>query len=340
VKSSKTPPGAASFGWMVRAGKRRSAYADVFLSDSVVALSDSEGVGPIPESKTALVRKIEERLPHEKAATRQAWASQLFPFAHEVAEGDGLVTYDAQKRLYLLGTVTGGYFHQPGETLAHARKASWTKMVERDRLSAAARNTLGAIQTIFKVSGTVWQELERLSTPIGATVEEHQPIAVGPVVDEDARLEILEKADSFIEDAISRLEWSQLQDLVAGVLEAMGYRARVAPAGSDRGCDITASPDGLMLQEPRIFVEVKHRRGAMGSPEIRSFLGGRSQGDRCLYVSTGGFTKEARYEADRSTIPLTLIELPRLRELLVEYYERLDPEVRSLVPLRRLYWPV
>ena len=28
--------------------------------------------------------------------------------------------------------------------------------------------------------------------------------------------------------------------------------------------------------------------------QLRSFLGGSSIGDRCLYVSTGGFTKDAR----------------------------------------------
>jgi restriction system protein len=57
-------------------------------------------------------------------------------------------------------------------------------------------------------------------------------------------------------------------------------------------------------------------------------------------VSTGGFTKEARYEADRAVVPLTLITLPRLRELLLQHYEQLDPAARALVPLQRLYWPV
>ncbi len=38
----------------------------------------------------------------------------------------------------------------------------------------------------------------------------------------------------------------------------------------------------------------------MGSKEIRAFLGGRKQGDKCLYVSTGGFSKDAHYEADRA----------------------------------------
>jgi len=80
----------------------------------------------------------------------------------------------------------------------------------------------------------------------------------------------------------------------------MGYHTTVAADGSDRGADIFASPDGLGLQEPRIFVEVKHRSGSMGADELRKFLGGRRAGDRCLYVSTGGFTKAARYEAERA----------------------------------------
>ncbi len=130
-----------------------------------------------------------------------------------------------------------------------------------------------------------------------------------------------------------------MQELFAGILRAMGYRARVSPVGSDRGVDIFASPDGLGLEEPRIFVEVKHRKGKMDAPEIRSFLGGRKPGDRCLYVSTGGFTKEALYEAERASVPIQLVNLQRLRELLLEYYEQLAPETRALVPLKRVYWP-
>jgi restriction system protein len=63
-------------------------------------------------------------------------------------------------------------------------------------------------------------------------------------------------------------------------------------------------------------------------------------GDRCLYVSTGGFTKDARYEAERSNVPLTLIPLPRLRELLVQHYDRVEADTRALVPLQRIYWPI
>lgn len=120
----------------------------------------------------------------------------------------------------------------------------------------------------------------------------------------------------------------------------MGYRSRVADPGGDRGVDVFASPDGLGLEEPRIFVEVKHRPGsAIGAQEVRAFLGGRQAGDRCLYVSTGGFTREARYEADRASVPLRLLTLADLRELLTELYPKLEASIAALVPLERIYWP-
>jgi restriction system protein len=128
--------------------------------------------------------------------------------------------------------------------------------------------------------------------------------------------------------------------LVAGILRAMGYKTRISTKGADRGVDIFASPDGLGLQEPRIFVEVKHRVEPTGAPDVRAFLGGRKAGDRCLYVASGGFTNEGRYEAERSHIPITIVDLPALRELLLDHDERLDEPVRRLVPLTKIYWPI
>lgn len=88
------------------------------------------------------------------------------------------------------------------------------------------------------------------------------------------------------------------------------------------------------------MVEVKHRSAAMGSQEIRSFLGGRHTNDKGLYVSTGGFSKDARYEAERAPIPLTLMDLDDLVNALLEHYEKMDVDMQRLIPLRKIYWPV
>lgn len=77
----------------------------------------------------------------------------------------------------------------------------------------------------------------------------------------------------------------------------------------------------------------------MGGQHIRSLIGGRHKDDRGLYVSTGGFTKDARYEADCSTIPLTPWTPDDLVRALIENYEQVDIETKLLVPLKKTFLP-
>ena len=101
-----------------------------------------------------------------------------------------------------------------------------------------------------------------------------------------------------------------------------------------------ASPDGLGLESPRIKAEVKHRpTTSIGSGDVRSFIAGLREGDRGVYVSTGGFTKDARYEAERSINPVTLVNLDDLATLVVSHYEAFDVDGRTLLPLVRIYMP-
>ena len=151
--------------------------------------------------------------------------------------------------------------------------------------------------------------------------------------------DIAAQSHEFIKDKILELGWEEMQELVAGILRGMGYKTIVSAKGPDRGRDIIASPDGLGLSEPRIVVEVKHRKGQMGSPEIRSFTGGMRPGDKGLYISTGGYSKEAKYEAERSNNPVTLVDSDMLVNLIIQYYDKFDTEARSLVPLTKIYWP-
>lgn len=62
----------------------------------------------------------------------------------------------------------------------------------------------------------------------------------------------------------------------------MGYRTTVSEAGPRWRLRHLRLVGGIGLQEPRIFVEVKHRAASMGAPEVRSFLDARQPGDRYL----------------------------------------------------------
>lgn len=330
--------------WMVRAG-RNAKYLDLFLDEScmTIGVHSVTGTDVLTMDRQALVartRAANSSWSKRKAITQ---GGQLYRFLQEVAEGDEVATYDPAQRRYLLGIVTGSGTCNPDGR--YARIVTWSQRAPRDVLSIETRNTLGAIQTIFRLSDSASEELRKVAVALDApeaTVSEKSRATpeVSETSVEELAEENLEKSREFIEDMIAGLDPYEMQDLVAGILRALGYKTQVSSKGADRGVDIFASPDGLGLEEPRIFVEVKHRpNSTMGSQEVRSFMGGRQPGDRCLFVSTGGFSKEARYEAERSNVPLTLLGLPQLRELLLEHYEQVDAETKRLVPLVRMYWP-
>lgn len=335
--------------WVIRAG-RNAVHVETFLDKGVAAIGMSHKVGaePLQDSRSALKKRTAAAHPDWSKHVVANHAGQLYRFLHEVKPGDTVATYHPHRRLYFLGTATDAprFDGSVVEGLPYVRGVAWDRRAPRDRLSVSTRNTLGAIQTIFQLNKDAADELLAAARPLSDDDEADDAETPTASSDEpgetlaDLRAEVAEKAEEFIEDMIAKLGPYELQELVAGILRAMGYKTRVSPPGPDRGVDIFASPDGLGLEEPRIFVEVKHRRSStMGSHEVRSFLGGRQPGDRCLYVSTGGFTREARYEADRANVALTLIGMPELRELMVEHYGALDPQVKAMVPLVHLWWP-
>lgn len=332
--------------WMVRAGQN-GIYASDFVEDGYVSVGFGEEVGALPAtmSRDDLIDRLAQLHPARKRGAIVNEAGQLHRFHFEVERGDDVITYDPAKRRYMLGIIDSDVEHavDPPNRHRYRRRVAWKARVSRDALSATTRNTLGSTLTLFLLNDDAAADLRQRAVPLDApddTSVTRRPNGQGEVDLTTVLGDAVSRANEFIEDLIASLDPEQMEELVAGVLRAMGYKTRTSPKGPDRGVDIFASPDGLGLQEPRIFVEVKHRGASMGAPELRAFLGGRRAGDRCLFVSTGGFTKEALYEAERSSIPLTLVDLPTLRELLVEHYEALDTATRALVPLTRIYWPV
>lgn len=339
--------------WMVRAGGNGRLF-DFFQEKNIVALGWGD-IGSFEnittrENAIELVRLAYPEYHNQKIAIT---AGQLFRFANEFEIGDRVVTYDSGARSYLCGNITSEYMFNAeteDDALLNFREVSWSHEFKRDNLSPAARNSLGAISTIFQIpeefSEELWvQDLELLSKDKATEITEQIVEKIIERVSLDEQVMTLDKLESqsseTIKDKISGFDWSEMQELVAGLLRAMGYRTQVSAPGPDRGRDIVASPDGFGFQDPRIVVEVKHRpKSRMGAGEIRSFLGGRHPQDKGLYVSTGGFSKDAYYEADRANIPLTLMDFELLVDTILEHYKNFDDETRQLLPLKPVYWVI
>ena len=156
--------------------------------------------------------------------------------------------------------------------------------------------------TLFAISPEAWEDIQIAIRGEKKAAPEKE--ATENIDFEQIQTEPRQEANESLKDKLLELDWAEMQELVAAILRAMGFKARVAPPGPDRGVDVFASPDGLGLTEPRIKAEVKHRKGSqMSSKRFAVLVGGLRPGDRALYISTGGFTKEAKYEAERSNIP-------------------------------------
>lgn len=329
--------------WMVR--NNGGDYADEFIKQGIVSIGWSDA-GSLKNLKTReqIIQKVKITWPDYKPMKAVVSGSQLDKIANVMQINDRVITYDPSKRIYHVGQISGDYefASEAEDVLANRRKVIWKNQIERDRLSVPTKNSLGSALTVFEVSENAEREIDALIAGKSETATQPEQFATSEAeINVENLLEDLKsKAKEFIKDKIVDLDWEEMQQLVAGVLRAMKYKTRISPQGTDRGKDIIASPDGLGFEQPRIVVEVKHRPNQqMGSQEIRSFLGGRHKDDRGLYVSTGGFSKDAKYEADRASIPLTLMDIDDLVEIVVEYYEELDLATRSLLPLTRIYWP-
>jgi restriction system protein len=149
-----------------------------------------------------------------------------------------------------------------------------------------------------------------------------------------------EQAWKEIEDYLSVSNPYELQQLVADLLKAMGYYPSwVSPPGRDGGLDIVAYPDPLGTRPPRIKVQVKRHMQKIDEDGLRSFLALVNDDDAGLFISIGGFTRAAEEAARKQERrKITLIDLSRLVDLWIEFYDKLDDVARERLPLTPIYF--
>jgi restriction system protein len=328
--------------WKINAG-RRSVYADRFRDENLVAIGWREcGDYSSGLSRLELVNRVRSAYPDRTDQQVTVAVGQIWRFLTDVDVGDLVTTYDPNTRMYMVGNIAGIPEFRPSliEQLPVIRRVEWVSEKSRDELSRAAKGNLGAILTIFLVSEVAQSELLNVALDDFSKKSIAETLEIEDVTSSiDPYEQIDELAIERTKDRLKSLDWEEMQEIVASLLRSLGYRTVISPTGPDRGKDIVASRDGFGFERPRIIVEVKHRSGAMGEPEIRSFIGGRHADDRGLYVSTGGFTREAQYEAERASTVTHLMTLDGLARAILDNYEDMDERGKALLPLMKIYWP-
>jgi len=328
--------------WMVRAGNENE-IIDVFLNNSVVAIGWSEmgDIGNL-EDREEVKEKYEEKNPEDKKWRKGVNSGQMFRFAHKIKKGDYVLTYDKSSRDIHIGKIESKYKYRLGEDLPdllkdkypHMREVEWLGKFSRDDFSTPAKNSLGSLLTVFNLDEYI-TEIESLlegERPPEAEEKEEE----SPPFHEDVEA----KSEELISDLISKIDPHDFEQLVAAVLEAMGYYTKVSDPGPDKGIDIIAHPDSLGFESPLIKVQVKQRKSSTGRPEMQQFSGTVRNGEKALFVSTGGFTKGAEEVARNSTPRISLLDRDGFIDLLLKNYEKIDSEEKTLLPLKKIYVPL
>jgi restriction system protein len=151
--------------------------------------------------------------------------------------------------------------------------------------------------------------------------------------------EAQESAWANISDYLSKLNPYDFQKLVAELLTGMEYHVHwISPPGKDGGLDILAYSDPLGTSGPRIKVQVKRRQDKINVEGVRSFISLLGDSDVGIFVSAGGFTSDAEQEVRAHTRRIMLLDMQKLFDLWIEYYDSISEEGRKILPLTPVYF--
>jgi restriction system protein len=270
-----------------------------------------EGGGEMPGRD--VLAAVEKRVPLDE------WELERFA-------SDGSPRWRTHLIFYTVGLVKSGYLVK--------RKGIWYLTPEGEK--ALTLGPAGLLQA--SIDGFhAWKKQQ----PKPADVEEEEHEEKDDVEQAELALEEVEaKAKEGITNFINNKNPYEFQNLCAALLRGMGYYTPfVSPKGKDGGVDIIAYRDPLGTVPPRIRVQVKHRESSASAQEIRQLLGiTRTDGDVSIFISSGGFTSDAKSEARNSRTHIELIDLDRFIDLWVEFYPKLTDEDKNMLPLLPVYF--
>ena len=166
--------------------------------------------------------------------------------------GDYVVYPSKSDRMINIGEITGDYEFVPdAHEYVQQRNVMWLKHIPRTSFSQGALYEIGSALSFFAVKNYADEFLSALDKGFKKhAASNDEDDTVGATAED-----IIESTKDFILKELSRnLKGYALEEFVADLLRAMGYRTTVSPQGGDSGIDITAYKDEL---PPRILVQVK-----------------------------------------------------------------------------------
>lgn len=309
---------------------------NLFLKNNVIAIGwhDFGDLSKVTATREAFKEHYAQVYSNDKPGAIPTSAGMLFRFIHEIKIGDYVVFPSKVDRMVNIGIVEGGYTYVDSEKeYVQQRKVKWLKHLPRTSFTQGALYEIGSAMSLFMVKNYADEYLAALDKGFKAAVDNAGDDETVGATAED----IIESTKDFVLKELSRnLKGYALEEFIANLLQAMGYRTKISPQGGDSGIDITAYKDEL---PPRILVQVKSQDSDIKEITIQSLKGAMTEGDYGLFVTLSHYTKKAQEYLDKTPI-IKGINGPELVELILKYYDKLDEKYKDMIPLKMVYIPV
>jgi len=260
--------------------------------------------------------------------------------------GDIVVYPSKHDRMVNIGRFSGEFEYvidDPDDYPNH-RSVSWLGHFSRNDFSQSALNEIGAFITVFLIKGHAEEFLSKIGVTPSDIISVSDTKSSDDTPDDDVATVAVSKqaemttGDFVVRQIMTKLSGYEFEELVAHLLECMGYAARVTPRSNDGGVDVVAHRDKLGFEPPILKVQCKRRTDQIPRPDVDQLLGTLGDGEFGLFISLGSFSRQA-IELERNRPKLRLIDGEQFVELLMENYSRLFPRYRTLIPLKQIYVP-
>jgi restriction system protein len=315
--------------WVVKGGDNNE-LANRIKKEGHVAINWPLGDASGMRTRDSIKKALEEVEPESASPIS---VGQVFRFVNEIGVGDYILTPERALRVIHVSRCSGPYRYDPSVFVSgypHVRPVEYVAAIPRSQFPQTVRNTLGSLLAVFRADIAL-PFLQELLAGHKRRDRDDSEVPWADEIESQARGQILEALDD--------IDHYDFQMFVAGVLQTLGYKTRVGQKGKDGGVDIIAHPDVFGLGSPRVKVQTKNKKTIAGIQDIGYLNGVLGDGERGLFVCTGGFSKDAENAPFVSNGWVVLVDGRRLLEIILEHYEESPAVVKHMLPLRRVYVP-
>lgn len=330
--------------WLVRAGKNGE-QEDFALEKGLAVigweeLPDLTGI----DSREKLADQMQRSFPDKGKMAIANYVGQVWAFRGRIDTGDLIVLPLKTRSMIAIGKCTGAYQYQPGNPAGarHTRSIDWLREdFPREAFGRDLLYSFGAFMTVCQIKRndaevriqTVLNGKEDPLVPtIGKEPEEPEDISSVPDLEQYA-------ADQIRQHIAQAYKGHDLSRIVGEVLRAEGFQTEISPPGPDGGVDILAGKGPMGFDLPRLCVQVKSGKTPVDVKVFRELRGVMEDrgADQGLLVSWSGFTRPAVEEARRQFFRVRLWDAGELVVKVLNNYEKLSEELRTELPLKRIW---